>query len=205
MPSPLAYQAMGVGTLFCLLGIPCLYYGTEQGLHGIGGSDAAVREALWGKPNAFDPAHPFYQAIARLGQVRQQQPALRYGRQYFRPLSGDGVHFGVSPFPLGVVAFAKILNNEEVLVVANTNTQNCFSGEVIVDFALNREGTVYEVLFANKAAAGKPDGGQRTVVTKPEHQVEIHEPEGAVTRGPARAVRVGLGPMELQILRAKRP
>ena len=25
------------------------YYGTEQGLHGAGDSDAAVREALWGK------------------------------------------------------------------------------------------------------------------------------------------------------------
>ena len=35
--------------LYALPGIPCLYYGTEQGLHGHG-SDLAVREALWGGP-----------------------------------------------------------------------------------------------------------------------------------------------------------
>jgi glycosidase len=38
---------LGVGCLFALQGIPCLYYGTEQGLHGSGDQDAAVREALW--------------------------------------------------------------------------------------------------------------------------------------------------------------
>jgi glycosidase len=37
--------------------IPCLYYGTEQGLHGHGDSDPFVRQALWGKSNAFDVDH----------------------------------------------------------------------------------------------------------------------------------------------------
>ena len=68
---------LGVGCLFALQGIPCLYYGTEQGLHGSGGEDAAVREALWGKPNAFERTHPFYVTIQRLAQVRRSQPALR--------------------------------------------------------------------------------------------------------------------------------
>src|SRR6266508_1455240 len=114
---------LGVGCLFALQGIPCLYYGTEQGLHGSGGADAAVREALWGKANAFDRAHPFYTAIERLAGIRRSQPALRYGRQYFRPISGDGVHFGISTSGPGVLAFSRILNDQEVLVVANTNTQ----------------------------------------------------------------------------------
>jgi glycosidase len=39
--------SMGVGCLYSLLGIPVLYYGTEQGLHGAGDSDENVREALW--------------------------------------------------------------------------------------------------------------------------------------------------------------
>ncbi len=38
---------LGLAALYCLPGIPCLYYGTEQYLHGKG-SDPAVREALWG-------------------------------------------------------------------------------------------------------------------------------------------------------------
>jgi len=38
---------LGLACLFTLPGIPCIYYGTEQGLHGAG-SDPAVREAIWG-------------------------------------------------------------------------------------------------------------------------------------------------------------
>ena len=71
--------------LYSLTGIPCLYYGTEQGLHG-SGSDAAAREALWGGPGFDDPSD-LYQHIQ---QIAAQQPALRYGRLYFRPLSGMG-------------------------------------------------------------------------------------------------------------------
>jgi hypothetical protein len=36
--------------------------------------------------------------------------------------SGDKQNFGVSPFPGGALAFSRILNDEEVVVVANTNT-----------------------------------------------------------------------------------
>jgi glycosidase len=74
----------GLASLFALPGIPCVYYGTEQGLHGRG-SDPAVREALWGGPG-FDESSPFYQAISDIGAVRTKQAALRYGRFYFRPV-----------------------------------------------------------------------------------------------------------------------
>jgi len=59
---------LGLTILFCLQGIPAVYYGTEQGL--VGTVDAqgyidlvnneSVREALWGKPNAFDTRNPLY-------------------------------------------------------------------------------------------------------------------------------------------------
>ena len=75
--------SMGVGCLYSLLGIPVLYYGTEQGLHGAGDSDENVREALWGKPNAFDTNHPLFRAVQAIAAIRASQPALRYGRQYF--------------------------------------------------------------------------------------------------------------------------
>jgi glycosidase len=85
---------MGVACLYCLIGIPCLYYGTERALHALGGRDLAVREALWGQPgNRFDQQHPFYKAIAQVAKVRAKQPALRYGRQFFRPLSGRSCPF----------------------------------------------------------------------------------------------------------------
>ena len=140
---------LGLACLMSLQGIPCLYYGTEQGLHGNGGKDLSVREALWGKgSNAFDRTHPFYQGLPSIAAVRAKQPALRYGRLYFRPLSGDGVHFGISPFSGGVLAFSRVLNDQEVLVVANTNTQSRFQGEVIIDTALNPAQADYEILFS---------------------------------------------------------
>src|SRR5450755_4197744 len=94
---------LGLACLYSLPGIPCLYYGTEQGLHG-SGSDPAVREALWGSPG-FQIGSFYYGQISALAKVRAQEPVLRYGRFYFRPISGDGRHFGVSTFPQGILAF----------------------------------------------------------------------------------------------------
>jgi len=183
---------LGIAVLFGLQGIPCLYYGTEQGLHGRGSSDQFVREALWGKPNAFDVNHPFYKAIKRLSEIRNAQPALRYGRLYFRPISGDGVHFGASPFAPGVLAFSRILNDREVLVVANANTQNDFQGHVLVDLFINDNGERFRVL--NDSGASAPD----PVETRSD--LEIREIDGSVTTGPARMIRASLRPMEVQIL-----
>ena len=155
-PDPFDPQViLGIALLFGLQGIPCLYYGTEQGLHGRGGSDQFVREALWGKPGAFDDGHPFYTAIRRLSEIREAQPALRYGRQYFRPISGDGVHFGASPFAPGVLAFSRILNSQEVVVIANANTQAPFEGHVLVDSFINNDGERFRVLngFGSLATA----------------------------------------------------
>ena len=185
---------MGFACLFALPGIPCLYYGTEQGLHGNGDSDQNVREALWGKPQAFDPSHPFYAAIQRISRVRGEQPALRYGRFYFRPISGNGVQFGVSTFPGGVLAFSRVLNDEEVLVVANTSTEAAFVGVVIVDANLNPPGSRFEVLFANRNAPVKPG------LVRSTGAAEIHEVDRAVSAGPACVVPVNVGPMEIQIL-----
>jgi len=183
---------LGITVLFCLQGIPCLYYGTEQGLHGRGNSDQCVREALWGKPGAFDVNCPFYTAIRRISAIRDAQPALRYGRLYFRPISGDGVHFGASSFAPGVLAFSRILNNREVLVVANPNTQGAFQGHVLVDYFINNDGEQFRILNDSGASAPGP------VETR--SGLDIREIDGGVTTGPARMIPVKLQPMEVQIL-----
>jgi glycosidase len=188
--------ALAAGCLFALQGIPCLYYGTEQGLHGAGWTLEAVRQALWGKPNAFDRRHPFYQAIRKIAAARARQPALRYGRQYFRQISGDGVHFGFSNFLSGVLAFSRILSDQEVIVVANTNSQNDWRGEALVDFAINPVGSIYQVLFSNTSNPTAPE----PVSEKAMGSVEIREVGGAVTHGPTRVLRLKLQPMEIQIL-----
>ena len=124
---------------------------------------------------------------------------MRYGRQYFRPISGDGIHFGVSTFPEGVLAFSRILNDQEVVIVANTNTGAPWTGEVIVDFSLNPVGATYRAVFSNKRP-GDAAASSGPIVHKSAGAVEIHEVGGGVTRGPARSLPVTLEEMENKIL-----
>jgi hypothetical protein len=57
----------------------------------------------------------------------------------------------VSPFAPGVLAFSRILNNREVLVVANANTKGDFQGHVLVDSSINHAGEQYRVLNNSKS------------------------------------------------------
>jgi glycosidase len=183
----------GLACLFGLQGIPCVYYGSEQGLHGKG-TDEAVREALWGGPG-FDETNPFYVAISAIATVRREAAALRYGRQYFRPISGDGQHFGVSPFPGGIITFSRILNDQEIIVAANAGT-GTVGVEVIIDQTLSRPGDVYRILFGNQAQPTAPG----PVVRHNAGTVQVQEVDGTVGTGPLNAIRVTLRSMEAQII-----
>jgi glycosidase len=177
-------HVLATALLFTLQGIPCLYYGAEQGLHGRGNAREATREALWGAPNPFDKQHKFYKAIRALADLRARTPALRYGRQYFRRVSGDGNTFDHSPFLGGVVAFSRILNDRELLIVANTNVTQGESLFVEVDRALNPDGRAPQVLYSNLHA-------------NPQAAVA---PSAVTTRAGRAVVRVGLGKMEVQVI-----
>ena len=185
---------LGLACLYSLPGIPCLYYGTEQGLHG-SGSDPAVREAIWGGPG-FPRNSFFYQQISRIAQVRSQTPALRYGRFYFRPISGDGVNFAVSTFVQGVLAFSRILFDQEILVVANTSTSQASALDVIVDALINPAGTQFRVLYSNKTSFQPPDAAVRQGAG----MVSVAEVDGTMGTGPVASVHVSLQPLEVQVL-----
>ena len=178
--------------LFAAPGIPCLYYGTEQGLHGKG-NDEAVREAIWGGPG-FDENNSFYKQFQKIAMLRAANPSLRYGRFYFRPISGDGQNFGISTFNPGVLAFSRILNDEETVIVANTDGAQGVSLNVIVDIQLNEVATQYQVLYSNKANPTTPTSVQQTGV------VTVNEVDGGIGNGPVRTIRVTLQPHEVQIL-----
>ncbi|MDR3710856.1 MAG: alpha-amylase family glycosyl hydrolase [Capsulimonadaceae bacterium] len=172
--NPNAYDdqlEIAIGCLFGLQGIPCVYYGTEQGLHGWGNDEEAVREALWGKPGGgFDQNHRFYQFLKRVAAVRAEQPPLRYGRQYFRPVSIDTESFYVPTTPGDPIAFSRVLAEQEVLVVANPNLHYQWTGYVIVDIILNAHNEAFDVLLSNKPGAAStvhaetyPDGKSRYI------------------------------------------
>jgi glycosidase len=183
--------------MFTLQGIPCLYYGTEQGLSGHGDKPECVREALWGKENGFDKHHPFYRTIQQLSAIRLKRPSLRYGRQYLRPISGNGVEFGISSYTSGILAYSRVLADLETVVVANTDIQNGWVVDVIVDYALRPGDFTFELLFSNKRVT---EGVYTTPVTeKPQGTVKISKLSGETTNGPVRVIRVKLLPGEVQI------
>lgn len=191
--------SMSIGCLLSLQGIPVLYYGTEQGLHGEGDSDLFVREALWGKPNAFNIDHALYRDIREIARVRADNPALRYGRQYFRQVSGDGSSFAVWASSPGIISFSRILNDREVLIAVNTFVEApaTFEGFVVVDFGLNPVSAEFEILFSNRGSGAQPPAAVVQLTA------DIFDLSGSRTQGDVRAIRVTLQPMEIQILGQK--
>ena len=159
--TPVDQVKLGLAILFALQGIPSLYYGTEQMLQGavdaIGrpnlNTNESVREALWGEPAAFSTTSPHFTEIKALALLRQNEPALRYGRQYFREVSGKGTDFGHSSGPGGIVPFSRVLGDREVVVAANTGEQS-FTGMILVDRDLSGNGRELKVVYSNLGATG---------------------------------------------------
>lgn len=190
-----AQVAMAVGALFCLQGIPCIYYGTEQGVAGSGPTDRAVRQALWGKDNPFATDNQFFSAVEQLSLVRSSQPALRYGRQYFRQLSGNGIDFGHSTTRPGIIAFSRILSNDELLIVINTNSRESWYGSALVDSALNHTEPAWKILYNS---AGKPTPAELHALTVP--NARIWALDDSYSEGTICCVPIALQPLEIQIL-----
>jgi glycosidase len=190
----------GLAILCALQGIPCIYYGTEQGLDGTKSSDGSldlgslesVREALWGKPDAFSRNSIFYKHIKRITHLRNTQPPLKYGRLYFRQVSGNGTDFGHSAGAGGLISFSRILYDKEILVVANTHTTKEFQGFVIVDPDINRFELEFSVLYSNTDTTGRG---------RPEIDVyNFWENNQWIGSGRSARLFVKLKPMEVQIL-----
>jgi len=146
---------LGIGFLLCNMGIPCIYYGTEQGFDSAGDNDSSVRECMFGgKWGAFDstgfhffnPKNSIYEGIAKIVAVRNREPALRYGRQYFRDVSADAQHFANPADGKCTLAFSRVFDDEEVIIVINLD-QTDKSDAVLVDKAFTRPGgTVVNLL-----------------------------------------------------------
>ena len=174
-----------VGYLICALGTPCIYYGTEQGLSGEGNEDHSIREAM------FDLADPgrdllnrdcrIYKEIAKIAKVNQKHPSLRFGRMYFREVSGNGADFDYPEAQPCTLAFSRVLSDEEVLVAYNTSTTERRRDCVLVDAGLHPAGSRMSYLY----------GGRGEVA------VESH-PDPA---NGSRFVRLDLEPMQFVILR----
>lgn len=186
--------AAGVAIQAFTLGIPCIYYGTEQSLAGPepaerswlpgwGGSDRYLREAMFGPahprrsgrdsllatPDAdlpgfgpfgtagqhcFDEQSVAFTRIAAINALRAQYPCLRHGRQYLRPISVLGGGFAIHGSG-ELIAWSRILDDEEVLCVVNGHGTEARGADVLVDASLSPVGSALKVVL-NTAQAGSP-------------------------------------------------
>lgn len=142
------------------LGIPCIYYGSEQLFDGAGGDDRYLREAMFGgefgplrslSRHCFNENSWVYKEVAKILEIRNEKIALRRGRQYLRPISGDGIHFDV-PHMIGremrsVVPWSRIFNDNELLLAINTDPYQSRSAWVTVDNGLHKEGRVLTCIY----------------------------------------------------------
>lgn len=102
--------------LFTEDGIPCVYYGTEQGFSG--GNDPANREDLWW--SGYDQQNADYQWVRRLARIRRAYPALTHGDV---KITWATDRIGTES-DAGIFAFERTggdAQNAYALVVLNTN------------------------------------------------------------------------------------
>ncbi|HLA74337.1 MAG TPA: alpha-amylase family glycosyl hydrolase [Gammaproteobacteria bacterium] len=174
--NPFPAQAiLAIGYLLTSRGVPCIYYGTEQGFDGGGDNDRYVRECMfggqWGAFDSigqhfFNSEHPIYQAITKIAEVRKSEPALRYGRQYFREISGNGNDFGHPADGKCTLAYSRILDDTEILVTLNLDAspRNDF---ITVDYNLNSVGQTLTNLLDNTQHVTVEQSGTRRAVRVP--------------------------------------
>jgi alpha-amylase len=122
----------GVSFLLCTQGTPCIYYGTEQGLEGLnqdaqtGHDDWRVREAMFSLTdssfNILDHESMIYKGISKIAWMRKDLAPLRFGRMYICKVSTDGIFFHYPDCPNCLLAFSRVLQDEEILIAYNIST-----------------------------------------------------------------------------------
>ncbi|MCB8982528.1 MAG: alpha-amylase [Ardenticatenaceae bacterium] len=164
--------AHAVGVQLTTLGMPCIYYGTEQAFNGsqsqhdfdvesaLTYEDRYIREAMFGATfgafetsgcHFFDPNHPTYLRVAAIARVRNRPDrvglALRRGRQYVRETSGGGERPFTIPNAGELVAWSRILFDQEVVVALNTHGLEGRGAFVTIDAGLHSSGAPLTVLY----------------------------------------------------------
>jgi hypothetical protein len=142
-------------------------------------------------PNAFDTGSQTFDQVATISRLRAAEPAIRYGRMYFREVSANGQDFGHSAGIGGVVAFSRVLADREVTVVANTNPTINFTGSVLRDPNIGA-GKV-SVAYSNQ-------GRSATSRTGFVPNARFFDRNNLVGSGPGVVAPIDLKPSEIQIL-----
>ena len=157
-------------------GIPCLYYGTEQGFRG--GVDPKNREDMWSGIDdlpGFATGHPRYDLVRGLIALRREHEALRRGDVSITwSVEQPGARRDA-----GIFGFERSTGAEKVLVVLNASAQPSESCAPVADGGLCMQtsfaaGTVLEDL------APGSDGMTFTVAAGGRVQVSVPPRRGRI-------------------------
>ena len=161
--------------LYTSVGIPSLYYGTEQGFYGT--TDPDCREDMFAGewkdtngtveslnspgPDNFNMTHPLFQWIARLNNFRRLYPAMSLGSYVNQWYNSS------SP---GLFSYSRILSGQEIFVVLNTAS----SSQTLPARTLTYPaGTVIENLLNTNETYPLATGSQTPSISVPAVSVKI--------------------------------
>jgi alpha-amylase len=108
-----------------------------------------MRQALFdeaGNKSLLNTQCRIYQEIAKIADVMRSQEPLRFGRMYYRQISGNDQNFGFSFGSAYTLAFSRILYPQEVLVAYNVSDQARHDA-IVVDSALHPEPATMSYLY----------------------------------------------------------
>lgn len=181
----LAFNVMAVQ--LTTAGIPCIYYGSEQGFDSGGrlsNSDVVLRENMFGGDfgglctrgrHFFNEQGHLYRALASLTALRKQLITLRRGSQVLHRVSGDGVAFG-HPRRLGdarmrsLVCWSRVFLDQETLVVFNTDELEAITTWSTVTPLLRVDGDEFHLIFWH---APKPEAAAPAATLTMEHRAGL--------------------------------
>jgi glycosidase len=155
-------------------GIPCIYYGTEQGFNGADPrsdddsySDVFLRECMFGGNfgsfqstgrHFFNENNPVYRFIQKVTSLRREHLELSRGRQYLRQVSESGKEGEFYyPQPINgvlhwVIAWSRIFAGSECLCAINTDTERALTLWILVDSGIHAmPGSTMVCLFSTDA------------------------------------------------------
>ena len=173
------------------LGIPCVYYGSEQYFNGHAteerdGNDVFLRESMFGGTygalessgyHFFNENSEAYVELAKILKIRKAEITLRRGRQYLREISGDGNSFGL-PRMFGteirsIVPWSRILDTQEIVVAINTDYNRALTAWTTIDNDLNAVGSAYSCIYSTD---GNQIGARTAVAARNGKAIQITVP-----------------------------
>ncbi len=157
--APLLLNALCINIM--TMGIPCIYYGTEQEFDGSGDHDKFIREAMFAGPfgafrssgkHYFNQGSFIYREFSKLAELRRSFLPLQYGRQYIREISYDGTAFyvleksGKKRFA-GVYGWSRIYSSQEIVIAVNTDLEADHTVRISIDVELHGDSDTFRELY----------------------------------------------------------